>query len=524
MARPPLAAFALVALAQCGSRPAHFAERAPVAEAHDDAPSSVPSYASVPEPVYLSEVYLHRPLRQTLDLSPFPESGDVNSMDEVPRSTWFEPRATDVGAIARGPGSDGPPRPPFTLVSTSTTAVENGLVITDSRGLGYEIGIDPVDRPEMRTAAAAIGARLVWALGYHTPPVFIAHVRAADFWGAGGGGGGVDAAAALGAGPPAIGGFYRVSAVRWPMGMNLGQTPEGGTRSDDSNDRIAHPDRRTLRALQVVAAWLQLGGLGPRKTVDAYEGAPERGHVTHYLVGLDEAFGAGDVVHVWDPPPAEGGGSPGIRLLTLGLLRNPAPPPTQLDIPAIGELSGDVDPRRYRPPLPYQPVERQQAPDAYWMAKRIASIPSAGLAVAIDAGKLSDERAQKRLLSALEARRAKVVGYWFSRVTPLEIVLADSAKLVLRDEAVAQGIEVPSTSGYIVEFLAEDGGRVAKTARVHARLDRFEVVLPEEVREAARRYLVLRITVTRRGRAAPRSFEAHLKLRGGQIDVLGVRH
>jgi hypothetical protein len=522
MALRPFSLPALAMLAACGARPVHFGARPPVVEARDDAPSSVPGYASVPEPVYLSEVYLHRPIRQTLDLSPFPESGDVNAADEVPRSTWFDPRPQDLGTIARGPASDGPPRPPFTLVGVSTASIENGLSITDARGLRYEIGIDAPDRPEMRTGAAAIGARLVWALGYHTPPVFIIRARVSDFWSSPGVG--VDAVSALASGPPAVSGYYRLSAVRWSTGMSLGKTPEGDVRSDDINDRIPHRDRRTVRALSVVAAWLKLGGLGPNKTLDAYEGAPDQGHVMHYVVGLDESLGAGDVIHVWDPPPAEGGGAPVVRLFTLGFLPNPAPTPTQIDIPAIGEFSTEVDPRRYKPPMPYQPAERLLSPDAYWIAKRIAAIPSAGLAVAIDAARLSDERAQKRLLVVLEARRRKVTGYWYSRVTPLEVVLAASGKLVLRDEAISQAVESPATTSYAIEFLTGDGDRVAPSMGLEAKVDRFEVPLPEGALTAASKYLVVRVTVSRRGHPAPRSFEAHLRRQGNQLEVLGVRH
>ena len=91
-------------LVACGSacsgyRPARFGVRAPVAEVHDDAPIPVPRWRWVPEPVYLSEVYLHRPLRETMDLAPYPDAGDINSMDEVAHSTWFTPRTPDVGSM-----------------------------------------------------------------------------------------------------------------------------------------------------------------------------------------------------------------------------------------------------------------------------------------------------------------------------------------------------------------------------------------------------------------------------------------
>src|SRR5262245_44752199 len=116
-ARSTLPLLVTASIAACtGYRPARFAAKPPVAEARDDAPIPVPRWRWIPEPVYLSEVYLHRPLRETLDLSPRPEAADVNSMDDVAHSTWFSPRMPDVDAMARGPNSPGPPLTPFTIV------------------------------------------------------------------------------------------------------------------------------------------------------------------------------------------------------------------------------------------------------------------------------------------------------------------------------------------------------------------------------------------------------------------------
>src|SRR6266542_1103370 len=398
-------------------RPARFAARPPVADAHDDGPIPVPKWRWIPEPVYLSEVYLHRPLREALDLSARPESTDVNSFDEVPRSTCYAPPRLDIGSMARGPDTLGPPRPPFTVLPDAPMGYSSGAFsISDSRGYRYEIAVDVQDRPEMRTAAAAICARLVWALGVPTPPVFIIKVSAEDFWRSEGSTVGVDHI--LKSGPPPVLGYYRVAALSWEPGVLLAYAPETGVRGDDPNDLIAHENRRTMRALKVYASWIALDGLGPSKTVDRYVGAPGEGHVVHYFVGLDEALGANAVVRVSDPPPGEGGGSPFMRLLTLGLAPNPAPSPTQIEVPAVGEFDSDVDPGGFAPPLPYEPADRLQAPDGYWAAKRIAPLSSAHIALAIEAGKISDRRAHKAIQAALEARRKKVLAYWFDRVSP----------------------------------------------------------------------------------------------------------
>src|SRR5207244_11608606 len=111
------------------------------------------------------------------------DAADVNAMDEVARSTWFSPRALDVGAMARGPEDAQPPLPPFTIVGDpAMDLASDAFTIVDSRGQKFELTVDPPDRPEMRTAAVVIASRLFWALGYGTLPAFVVRARAEDFW------------------------------------------------------------------------------------------------------------------------------------------------------------------------------------------------------------------------------------------------------------------------------------------------------------------------------------------------------
>jgi hypothetical protein len=521
-ARWPLALLVAALLAACtGYRPARFAARPPVSDARDEGPIPVPSWRWVPEPVYLSEVYLHRPLRETLDLSPRPEAADVNAMDDVARSSWFAPRQLDIGAMARGPDSSGPPLPPFTVIAESPMTLAGGAFsIVDSRGFKFEILIDPADRPEMRTATAAIAARLFWALGYGTLPTFILRARAEDFWRSEGSA--TDVPAILKSGSAPLLGYYRIAAVGWPPGVLLGYAPESGTRGDDPNDIIPHENRRTMRALAVFANWLALDGLGPAKTVDRYVGPPGEGHVVHFVVGLDEALGAANVVRASDPPPAVGGGSPLTRLLTLGLFPNPRPRATQIDFPAVGELPLDVDPAAYFPSLPWEPAERLSGPDGYWAAKRMLSLSSTHVALAIAAGSISDPRAQRAIQVALEARRRKVASYWFGRVTPLELVSVIGSKVLLRDEAVQQGLAPPNVTDYRVNFLTSDGDRLGEGFTQHPHGSVMVFTLPDAV--LRRDYVIAQVTARRSGRLLPRSFELHLSLGGQRPTAVGIRH
>lgn len=373
----------------------------------------------------------------------------------------------------------------------------------------------------MCTGSTVVASRLVWAAGWRTPPSSAMHARLEDF--AQGEDGAPDAGAVLSAGPAPVDGYYRVSAVRWPPGIIIGESPEEGTPPDDPNDVVPHQDRRTLRGVQVLSAWLKLHDLGPRKTLDVYEGAPGQGHLVHYLVGLDDSLGAGDVARASDPPPGEGGGGPWTRLFTLGLAPNPRRTPTQTEVPGIGEINGDVD-IGYWSGLPYAPVERMQASDGYWAAKRIASISSAAIAMAIDAARFTDERAQRRLHLALEERKQRLARYWYGRTTPLEFVSATREAIVLRDEAISRALVGVAESSYEVNFLDVTGHRAAPATTMAAHTDRFMLVLPESARIAARTYLVVRVQGRRAKGWLPRVFEIHVKLAVSGIEVLGIRH
>jgi hypothetical protein len=522
------AVLALAPAAACRSYvPARFAARPAITDARDQNPVPMPSVRSVPEPAYLAEVYLHRPLREAFSLTTYPQAKDCNALDEVPRSSWFVPRAIDTGASARASEGPGGPQPPYVILPDEPLALASaGLVIRDAHGQRYEFAIDPPDRPEMRTGALAVAARLVWALGLETPQVVMARVRLDDF--RVGEGAKTDALSRLQAEAPPVDDRYRVAALAWPEGKHLGRSPETGTRDDDPNDVIAHEDRRTLRALRVFASWLALAALGPQKTLDRYVGAPGQGHVVHYLVGLDDALGAGNVVRATDPPPELAGGSPFIRLISLGLARSAPRPPTRLDVPAVGGLTDDVDPERFNLPMPYSPADRLQASDGYWAAKRIGLLTrtsgSAHLARAIDAGEYSDPRARQRIRRALEARGRAVAGYWFARVVPVEFVSMSGADFDLRDEAVAFGLVSPGVTDYRFDFVSSDARPVAQPLWVHPRGGAIHIELPDAALRAASDYLIVRLVARRAGRWLPRAVEFHIRPLGKRPAVVGIRH
>ncbi|MBK7580573.1 MAG: hypothetical protein IPI67_10250 [Myxococcales bacterium] len=487
---------AVLSAAGCAYQPARFRDQPPLTSAGDTRPIAVPRRTPFVEAFYLSDVFLRRPLVDALDAERFPFARDVSSLDEVPPSAWFAPLPLEPRAFERAYAVDGPPVAPVRVEGGS-----NPKRLFDARGREYRIVTDHRGLPEVDTAAQLIASRLVRAIGYLTPEAWLVDPKDLGLVGVGG------ASAPLWV------------AVRWPLGANLGPTDMTYTRSDDPNDRIAHRDRRTLRALGVVAAWLDLRELGPTRLVDAYVGAPGRGHVRHFVVGLHDALGAAALAPSHSHETAVGPvrGSTVENLFTLGLRR----PAERRANPArtLRVLSPVVN-THYELGHPYEPVNRLLASDGYWIAKRLEQIPSALLKESVRAAEFSAPELERHVLHALEARRRKLVSYWFAQVTPCEVESVHGRTLTFTDRALRARLESPAITRYEVRFLGEDGRELSPPRRL--RTQTHQLVL--EAPELASDYIVVRLTAERRGTRVPRAFEAHFKAEGGELRLLGVRH
>lgn len=457
-----------------------------------------------------------------LDAAVVPEAGDVNALDEVPRSSWFEPDEAKR-ANASAP-SRALPLPPLAVLAEPVDAGRDGFRVVDARGHRYELRVDPADRPGMRTGAAVIASRLVRSLGYRTPEVSIGSFGLEDFLlderARLSDGSLLDIEALLRAGPPPVEGRFRMSATLWPPGIGVGPAPIASTRDDDPNDLVPHRDRRTLRALKVIGAWLELRRIGPHSIADVYMGPPGQGHLQHFLVGLDDALGAAEVVRANDPEP-DVPASPLMSFLTLGFARSPKPQPTQTEMLAVGALSAELDPERFSPPDPFEPMDRLLPGDGYWAAKRISRISREDLASAVRAAHL-DEQASAYLVETLEERRRTLISYWYGKVSPLEAFQVEGEDLVFEDRAIQGGVAETSRSVYEVRFLDDEGREIAAHQRLRPRGRRTRLALPASARSVD--YLVVRLIASRYDRPTPRAMEVHLVRRDASAVIVGIRH
>lgn len=513
----PIQTALLLALATtpfaCSYRPARFAEAPPVLEVGDAEPIPVPRKLDPLKEVYYTDAYVRRPIVLAMDPETPKESGDVNALDEVPRSSWFDPPDAKP---------DGPPLLPLTPIGPAESG-QPGLSVTDARGLRYELRRDQKERPELVSASAAVASRLLAAVGYRTPEVHVVTVAATDLKEVADKRAAEAASDLLREGSAPVGDRYRVRATRWPVGIDLGPTPVAGVRPEDPNDRVPHAERRTLRALGLPLYWMGLRRLPPYALHDSYVGEAGKGHLVHYVVAFDDAFGAEAVGR--EVEARLGGEGKYLNenaltaLITLGLRRRSAPP-VQTRWLALGEFDPLVSPSGFATSPPYEPMDLVRPADAYWMGKRLAAVPPDAVTAALAAGHFSDPTARARAAEVMEARRTQAIAWAFAQVTPAEVERVEPARLTLRDQANARKIPALLAERYAVTFLDDTGASVAPSIVVKVPDVAVSIPLPP----SAPAYFVVRaVAMHARGRA-PRAVEIHLFKDKSGIRVLGVVH
>lgn len=532
----------------CAYRPARFADARPVNEIADDDGIDMPQRLEVNDVVEFSDLFVGRPLVEAMRITRRPPPGDVNALDEVPRSSWFAPLDADVASFEGVYAVDGPPVPPFRVLLERAPSGDNGdlkrggmgIPVVDALGHRFELRRDPRDRVEVRTAASAITARLVRALGYNAPEVYISDAEDSDFSTdpgepfaqsilSGNEPSSPDARRQaldkmlqdwLDSAPPSKTGNYRFSATRWPPAadIDVGRTPVTGTRGDDPNDRVDHESRRTLRALRLVGAWLGMTRFTPHDLRDVYAGPSGEGHLLHYMVGFDKSLGTEAIIGKRPEQKDEM-----TLLATLGFAPDPNIPPTQRKYEAIGAIGEEIDPAKYGPGLPFPPMDATDGADAFWIAKRIAAIPEELVLRAVRAGRVSNGTARKLLFELILARQRRVVEWGYAQTTPCDYERLDEHGIVVVDRAVAAGFTTGKTVEYSVTYLDAEGEPAHTGAVLGPEGARFAIPLPRAAFDHGK-YLVIRLRSEIAGAAAPRWLEIHVVRDVSGTRVIGVRH
>ena len=189
------------------------------------------------------------------DRTPNVRAQNVNTVDEVPDSTWFTnrlgTRSMTVDELLKGPDTTNGPAPGnWTVISAKNDGVTPGFTVRDAQGTVWFLKFDPPGHRGMATGTEVVVTKLFWALGYYLPEVHLASLRPEQLT--------IDEAAKIT--PPSGNkrrfqqadirrllrnahqdpdGSYRVIASKALEGRPVGGFRFYGTRSDDPNDLVA---------------------------------------------------------------------------------------------------------------------------------------------------------------------------------------------------------------------------------------------------------------------------------------------
>jgi hypothetical protein len=412
---------------------------------------------------------------------------DVNAADEVPCSTWFCPRnhlrPMPLDEIAAGPAG-APPRLPLRIMKGKDQGDAPGFQVVDADGRKFLLKLDPAGHLGMATAAEVIGARLFHAAGYNVPSNFVLDISPDDLV--------VDPHATfklyrvqkrpltpeivkqrLARAARTPDGRLRAVAVTWLGGKVLGAFDMQGRRPDDPNDRIAHEDRRSLRASWMLAAWLAIYDASAINTLDTYVEEGGRHFVRHYLIDFGAGLGSGtrDV-----KGPQDGGqylvefGRTFASMLSLGLYRRPYQ--SQRGEwnrgvgahPAVGWFPAeDFDVDAFRTGRKVPAYRRMTDRDAYWGAKLVTSFTDAQLGAVAAAARI-DPGDAVYLARTLAVRRDIIGRRFLTAATAVEapalVAGAGGVGLCFDDLVIARGYARAEQVRYRLRITDERGRTV----------------------------------------------------------------
>ena len=403
---------------------------------------------------------------------------NVNTIDEVPDSSWFTNRAgTRVltsEEIANGPNtSAGPAAGSWTITSSKSDGVTPGFTVRDATGQRWFLKFDPPGYRGMTTGTEVAVTKLMWALGYNVPENYIAHMRREQLVV------GTDAKFTPVNGTPRrmriadldallsraerdADGSYRIVASKALPGKPIGRIRFAGTRPDDPNDLVPHEDRRELRGYGVFAAWLNHVDAKAINSLDTL--VTENGHayVRHHLIDFGSALGSGGV-----GPADYWAGEEGLveprevakRIVGFGFYTPKGQATSFYEASSVGRLrddNTDFDPDLWKPRVPNQAFLHGRRDDQFWAARKLTAMTTDLLRAAVRAGEFGDRDAEDFLVRALAQRRDAILRAYLTAINPIsDPVLGSDGMLTFTNAAVEADV-ARSPEGYRASWSTYD--------------------------------------------------------------------
>ena len=429
---------------------------------------------------------------------------NVNTMDEVPNSTWFTNRLgrtpMSIEQLVRGPNQldvlniDGWP-----IVQEKSSGITPGYRVTDPSGHLYQVKFDPPGNPEMASGAEVIGAAIYHALGYNVVQGYIVDVDPAQ----------------VVIGPKAMtvdmsgrrrpmrrddvdrifsraarlpDGKYRATLSRFADGRPVGYFKYYGTRPDDPNDIHPHEHRRELRANRVFSAWLNHDDSRGINSLDMLEGPEGRRYIRHFMFDFGSIMGSGSTV----PQRPRAGNEyilewgPALKTLaTFGLYVRPwITVDYWEEAKSVGRFEADFfDPIAWRPEYPNPAFDNMRADDAFWAARLVARFSDEAIRAIVSKARYSEPGASEHVAATLIKRRDKVLRSWLTAINPVvEPKLSADGRLTFENAAVsARAASAPS--GYVLSWSRFDNATAGRVG------DNIETRVTEPEAEAPRQLL-----------------------------------
>ncbi len=440
----------VVALVGCGSAPKRFPLAPPRWEDTDRK-----NVEEAPKEYYsgmLADVADKNFLRP-IALAPYVPLGqralNVNALDEVPNSSWFQNRIGYFDyteeELARAACGDTPSlsaerdeEGTWEIVAAKPNGAYPGFFIKngDQR---YLLKFDGPVQPGRATSSDVIGSKIYWAVGYHVPCNEVVYfdrkvlsiaegATAEDEYGRKKPITQQDIERVLEKAYRTKDGRLRASASRFLPGRPLGPFSYEGRRADDPNDHVPHQHRRELRGNRLLSAWLHHHDAREQNTLDVWltdQGGTKRSFIRHYMIDFGDCLGSR---WAFDPVSKRFGYSyfvdydqVAVDLMTFGAYPRPW---HDLKINPEFEIFGyfnvkDFEPASWVPEYPNPAFSEMRYDDALWMARILARFTEDQLRAIVETAHLENEAAEDYLVETLLGRRRAILEEYFTQYAPL---------------------------------------------------------------------------------------------------------
>jgi hypothetical protein len=406
------------------------------------------------------------------DPTPNVRAQSINTIDEVPDSSWFTNRKglTPEMVAKAVDTTNGPAEGKWTIIASKNDGVSPGFTIKDSAGTIWFIKFDAKGFRTMSTGTEVAVSKLFWALGFNVPEYHISRLDPANLEIAEGtqikvqsgkkrdmNEGDIRRMLKLVQKDPD--GSYRVIASKALEGKILGGFKLNGTRPDDPNDVILHEHRRELRGYLVFAAWLNHVDCKAIQSMDTLLEKDGKSFVKHHLLDFSSALGSGSI-HSHEPWEGyeniyEGGGYIAGDIPTLGFRVEHWRTVDLYESDAIGIMplnNDEWNPEEWKPRASNGAFYRARPDDKFWAARKIMGISDEMIQAAIETGQFDGPENVDFLVSALIHRRNSIARTYLPAVNPIvDPVLSNDGTLTFANAAVDAGV-AKAPSNYTVTW------------------------------------------------------------------------